>query len=62
MTATEVEAAAAYKRGTSVEVTAQTARGPRTFRSTVEYMDLKSNVDHRSDRGTCAGSGHGHGN
>lgn len=42
MTATEVEAAAAYKRGTSVEVTAQTARGPRTFRSTVEYMDLKS--------------------
>ena len=42
MTGTEVEAATAYKRGTTVEVTAQTARGPRTFKSTVEYMEVKS--------------------
>lgn len=32
--------AVAFNRGTSLEVTAVTARGPRTFRSSVQYMDL----------------------
>jgi hypothetical protein len=42
MSEKEIDAAAAFNRGTTVEVTAQTPRGPRTFRTTVQYMDLKS--------------------
>ena len=38
----ETDAAAAFSRGTTVEVTAQTPRGPKTFRTTVQYMDGKS--------------------
>lgn len=38
----KTDAAAAFSRGTTVEVTAQTPRGPKTFRTTVQYMDRKS--------------------
>ena len=36
----EVDVVAAFRRDTSLEVKASTARGPRTFRSAVRYMDV----------------------
>ena len=38
----KTDAAAAFSRGTTAEVTAQTPCGPKTFRTTVQYMDRKS--------------------